>query len=397
MTKKRNLNLFKFIIITSALATIPVEFKFNTISGSTLITLLIFFGAIYIFIENRIIPKKPLFLVFCLAVFCFLSILMYALNVDANSIVRANYLIVWPAALVVFVVFLNIDMLNIGYFNKMLNVLDAATILYIIVLFNILIYQGKNPAAAAAGTIFFSYAAASISKSKSKSKSKSFGAFYMTAILIINLLMGTRGALVSNIIILLLSVWLNYRQVMLKKSIFMVFVAILVAITLLLYIVWSLKYDVANVGDQALIAGDITINTSGRFYWWGLIIDSWLSAPWFGQGIPGPIEMLKTERWAHPHNDYLRLLHQIGIFGFAFWMSFYIGCVNIAFKLCKNKNLLPIQSKFFYTTFYSLIGFGVLMLTDNVIVYSYVILPVIVFAAVSVGFYYCCNGRSIGK
>lgn len=74
-------------------------------------------------------------------------------------------------------------------------------------------------------------------------------------------------------------------------------------------------------GDVSLTIGTVSINGSGRAAFWNATLDSWEDAPVFGKGA-GSAEGLVEEVFVtikHPHNDYLRILHDYGIFGAALW------------------------------------------------------------------------------
>lgn len=75
-------------------------------------------------------------------------------------------------------------------------------------------------------------------------------------------------------------------------------------------------------GDGFAIGG-FTIGSSGRNNLWSVTFDHWLQSPWLGHGA-GASEVLIRETYppvAHPHNDYLRLLHDFGVVGFLLWIA----------------------------------------------------------------------------
>lgn len=128
-------------------------------------------------------------------------------------------------------------------------------------------------------------------------------------------------------------------------------------------------------GDSGLSVAGYDINTSGRMYWWGVVLESAADSLWLGHGTPGPYEMLETESWSHPHNDYLRLLHQLGAVGLGCWLLFVVRAARLAYHGIKGA-ADPNARRWSLIGFLLVAGLSVLMLTDNTIVYSYVILPV---------------------
>ncbi|MDV8055973.1 O-antigen ligase family protein [Rhodococcus sp. IEGM 1343] len=104
--------------------------------------------------------------------------------------------------------------------------------------------------------------------------------------------------------------------------------------------VWFMLTQVAFVTNR-FIVGDgytlfgIPINTSGRYVIWELTLKSWEKNPWFGNG-PGSSQVMLSKYFdgqiAHPHNEYLRLLHDIGIVGLALWLAGIVAILMAAVR-----------------------------------------------------------------
>lgn len=96
-----------------------------------------------------------------------------------------------------------------------------------------------------------------------------------------------------------------------------VVVSVLVAFTQ-----FSALRDRFELGDGYNVGG-VTINSSGRNVLWSITIRSWETAPIFGQG-PGSSQNVITRIFnggiAHPHNEYLRILHDTGVVGLTLWL-----------------------------------------------------------------------------
>ncbi len=131
-------------------------------------------------------------------------------------------------------------------------------------------------------------------------------------------------------------------------------------------------------GDSASIGG-IRVNTSGREEMWEAVGVSIEKAPLLGQG-PGsvevPISRVNKTAGGHPHNDYLRLIHDFGYLGFTVWLIAWVGLITVTFR-----NWLwadTIDRNFAHYHLGALLGMlsvSQLMLTDNIVVYIFATLP----------------------
>lgn len=141
-------------------------------------------------------------------------------------------------------------------------------------------------------------------------------------------------------------------------------------------------------GDQAIKVAGLAINTSGRMYWWGVVWDSYLMAPWLGTGEPVPAAMEGIRGWSHPHNDYLRLLHQFGLLGFVLW-GLFVWRVLIAIirnaKACTAAGCERQSYAIHDTAALAMIATLIVMLTDNPVVYSFVMYPLAVVIGAALG------------
>lgn len=125
-------------------------------------------------------------------------------------------------------------------------------------------------------------------------------------------------------------------------------------------------------GDQAVSLGGVTLNTSGRSTLWEITTASAEKAPWFGHG-PGSANELISGMFtniAHPHNDYLRLYHDFGIIGAAL---FTLGVLMLLRRLWVRDHRTDDQIHWVATI--ALLGVLIAALTDNVIVYPFVMVP----------------------
>lgn len=139
-------------------------------------------------------------------------------------------------------------------------------------------------------------------------------------------------------------------------------------------------------GDQAVEIGGVTLNTSGRSARWEDVYLSAKESIWFGKGVDVPDEFLDLGRWMHPHNDYLRLLHRLGVIGLGLWISFFLTMMLILRKVIKHHSDSK-ERRFVQVTYLYSMGVALFMVTDNTIVYSYVMFPFAVMVGISLSIY----------
>jgi O-antigen ligase len=118
------------------------------------------------------------------------------------------------------------------------------------------------------------------------------------------------------------------------------------------------------------------VNLQGRGSMWSTVWDSARAHLWTGQG-PGSASraiQAKYPRLIHPHNDFLRLLHDTGIIGLVLWLS---AALLLLLRLFRNflSSSEPRTASAAWAGMCAFLGIGATMVTDNPIVYSFVMLP----------------------
>ena len=142
------------------------------------------------------------------------------------------------------------------------------------------------------------------------------------------------------------------------------------------------------LGDVRLRMGDITINVSGRASIWRATIDSVLESPWVGQGA-GSAEHLVENRFhyiGHPHNDYLRVLHDYGIVGLGLWL---LGWSRVLRQLWTQARFSERWGKpdahLQFAAFLAALGICLMMVTDNPMAYIFAMAPLGVLVGAATG------------
>ena len=120
--------------------------------------------------------------------------------------------------------------------------------------------------------------------------------------------------------------------------------------------------------------------TQGRSRVWAHVIARVAEAPVLGYGAGAAswasFDITQSERWRHPHNDYLRILHDTGLIGLALLVSVLwnlaAAAVHVVRRARRSGSNAPVEAA---AAFGALVGLAALMMTDNVIVYTYVLVP----------------------
>ena len=131
-------------------------------------------------------------------------------------------------------------------------------------------------------------------------------------------------------------------------------------------------------GDTSLEIFGLKINAEGRVKAWEVTVDSFREAPWMGKGVGSSQAVIDTYfPWLnHPHNDYLRILHDYGMIGMALWAVGYIMLLGITWRAWQraDRHGDP-RGRIHLAAFLALVAVALAMITDNVIVYIFVMAP----------------------
>jgi O-antigen ligase len=131
-------------------------------------------------------------------------------------------------------------------------------------------------------------------------------------------------------------------------------------------------------GDAGVSVDGVHLNTSGRTALWSYTWESAMQHKWWGAGT-GNAQVIVMRRFGqdHPHNDYLRMFNDLGVVGLAiFLLAFAVIGVRIWRHLGHGE---PVH----VAAFLALVGVAVCALTDNLIVYPYVMIPLGVLLGLS--------------
>jgi O-antigen ligase len=131
-------------------------------------------------------------------------------------------------------------------------------------------------------------------------------------------------------------------------------------------------------GDMSLKLGNWAINVSGRLAFWRVITESFKESPIFGKGAGSAQAAIDVAFIGiqHPHNDYLRILHDYGLLGIVLWLLAIGTLVLSLWRHWRLADRLAIpQARLYLSGLLSLVAFALEMTADNVLVYAFVVAP----------------------
>ncbi|WP_158409660.1 O-antigen ligase [Halomonas sp. KM-1] len=379
--------LWLVVLATSALGSMPTLSKFGGVSLSGVITAGVALSALIVFLLKPMLYKNSIKAILAVLAFWILSLGSYFGFYPEVQKGIQNYPIVWGGMLFLLLSFSNsyFSHNSVASISKLL--IRLCGWLYCITLLFMYFHEGVDPAGALAGIFFFCFALSELYHGKQGS------IFLIVCILVVQILMGARIVIIAEVFIFFFGNILLYGlkerpyDFMRKSSSKVLSImAVLVGVFVIMH-TGFLDKSIAG-GDQALVIGGVQFNTSGRMYMWGVVLDSALASPWLGHGTPGPAIMLETPRWSHPHNDYLRIFHQFGVLGLIIWSVFIWQGLKHS-RFAAKFSPVPEGRLLSKAAYFSLIGLSLAMITDNPIVYSYVVYPI--FALLGVAFSYSAN------
>jgi len=113
------------------------------------------------------------------------------------------------------------------------------------------------------------------------------------------------------------------------------------------------------------------IQTSGRLVAWSILADRIPDAPFFGHGSNSSQSVLRSQidAFDHPHNDWLRLVFDYGVFGLALFLA--TALTQIWLLLRMGRHAVSREGKFAsYVAASLFVPFFMLMVTDNVLLFA---------------------------
>ncbi|GAA3813587.1 hypothetical protein GCM10022206_60170 [Streptomyces chiangmaiensis] len=127
-------------------------------------------------------------------------------------------------------------------------------------------------------------------------------------------------------------------------------------------------------GDLVMVHG-MAVNSSGRDFLWSLVSQHASTSPWLGFGAGSATRIVRNaiRTSGEPHNDYLRLWHDFGYIGLGLWLLGYMGIMANCWRRARRSpegGAAP-----HYAAALALGGVSLIMITGNVLIYFYAMLP----------------------
>jgi O-antigen ligase len=140
-------------------------------------------------------------------------------------------------------------------------------------------------------------------------------------------------------------------------------------------------------GDVQTVGGAVSINVTGRDTMWSVTWHSYLESPWIGKGAGSSAkELFESAGLSHPHNDYLRILHDYGLVGLLLWALGFTILVRRTWRAWRYADVSGSQVAHVHlTALLSLVVVGIDMITANPIVYIFIMGPLGVLVGSSLG------------
>lgn len=140
---------------------------------------------------------------------------------------------------------------------------------------------------------------------------------------------------------------------------------------------WAPFHERMFAGDTKFEVGGTSINVSGRRTMWTAIVESARKQPWVGAGM-GSAQAVITATFAYtpsqmtqPHNDYLRIWHDLGAIGLALLLAatgVWIWLLGRAWYDSERTARGPARLEL--TALLTLLGLSMVEVTDNPLIYQ---------------------------
>jgi hypothetical protein len=128
------------------------------------------------------------------------------------------------------------------------------------------------------------------------------------------------------------------------------------------------------------------INTSGRTVVWLITIDNALKKPFLGHGTGSSEVFIRAAQLPgldHPHEEYLRVWHDLGIVGVALFLLGWIGRLRRHVKLWRSLEGTPELARPHMAAALGCLALMLSFLTDNTLVYTPAQIPVFLLFAIA--------------
>jgi O-antigen ligase len=200
----------------------------------------------------------------------------------------------------------------------------------------------------------------------------------------------SRTSLASCLILIPLA-WLDRRSFSRRAGVVLVSLIAIGVFALAAVSVGPLEKRFAE--PNTVKVGGIDLSVSGRGVYWVATWRSFLTSPLIGHGAGSSETLVKQflsprqrRNYGHPHNDYLRLMHDYGVIGFGLWFGSFVVFLRRTRRawmeaVAEGDPTATIHM----TAFLALLAIGLGMITDNAVVYINISAPLALLVGSSLG------------
>ena len=190
----------------------------------------------------------------------------------------------------------------------------------------------------------------------------------------------SRTALVAGLLLFPLSGVRSRPSRHFAKFLMLGGVAVLALLTLAVSInALRLRFFGNNTFDD-YVAGEASVDTSGRLTAWTVTLNSYLDAPLAGQGPGSANDLMDDVLYrldiGHPLNEYLRFLHDEGVLGLILLLGGWGQLLALCWRAYRDSvSVSSPHTTLYLATLLSLVAAMLTMLTDNTASYIFIMGP----------------------
>lgn len=145
--------------------------------------------------------------------------------------------------------------------------------------------------------------------------------------------------------------------------------------------------------------GNLTIDSSGREKLWKDVYNSYAESYIWGKGIGSAEKVNHSFTYSstsslQPCNDHLRILHDFGLIGYLLLLSQVFLWIFLLIKAYWHEKSLS-EKIIYLNACLAIFSIGVIAISDNPFVYSYVMLPLAIMVGTSFNSIYYANENSL--
>jgi len=147
-------------------------------------------------------------------------------------------------------------------------------------------------------------------------------------------------------------------------------------------------YNRFFTGDTQLKVGGMSINVSGRARVWDAVIESAWQKPWIGHGLGSSQAITEQffENISHPHNDYLRIWHDLGFVGLTPLVLALLSWLWILVRESyRAERARAPSAQVEFAAALVLLGLVIIMIPDNALIYTFVMGPAGIMVGAALG------------